>query len=166
MATESHAPGGHGHAHGHDDGAVHVHIASTQFYVGIFLALVCLTVLTVKVSYYDFGSANILIAMAIATAKASLVAVFFMHLAHDKKFNALTFVSAFLFLGVFIVFTYDDLGRRGELDNDYGGTVDLQTGQAAPGGLPATTATIDDVEGEAPKGEPAKGGAPADQKKE
>ncbi len=116
MASESHSShtaGGHGH--GHDDGAVHVHISSTQFYVGIFLALVCLTILTVKVSYYDFGSANILIAMAIATMKASLVAVFFMHLAHDKKFNAITFVSAFVFLGVFIVFTYDDLGspRRG-----------------------------------------------------
>jgi cytochrome c oxidase subunit 4 len=157
MATASHRAGDHGHRH--DDGAVHVHISSAQFYVGIFIALVALTILTVKVSYYDFGSANILIAMAIATTKASLVAIFFMHLAHDKKFNALTFVSAFLFLGIFIVFTYDDLGRRGEVDNDYGGTVDLQTGQAAPGGLPATTATINDVEegeppkaGEAPKG--------------
>jgi cytochrome c oxidase subunit 4 len=144
-----------------------VHIASTQFYVGIFVALVILTIVTVKVSYYDFGEANILIAIAIATAKASLVSIFFMHLAHDKKFNALTFVSAFLFLGIFIVFTYDDLGRRAELDNDYGGTVDLQTGQAAPGGLPATTATINDVEEEPPKGEPAKGGAaPAGEKKE
>lgn len=168
MASESfssHSSGDHGH--GHSDGAVHVHIASTQFYIGIFVALVILTILTVKVSYYDFGEANVLIAIAIATAKASLVSIFFMHLAHDKKFNALTFVSAFLFLGIFIVFTYDDLGRRAELDNDYGGTVDLQTGQAAPGGLPATTATINDVEEEPPKGEPAKGGAaPAGEKKE
>jgi cytochrome c oxidase subunit 4 len=160
MASESHSShtaGDHGHAH--DDGAVHAHIASTQFYVGIFVALVVLTIITVKVSYYDFGSANILIAIAIATAKASLVSIFFMHLAHDKKFNALTFVTAFLLLGIFIVFTYDDLGRRGEVDNAYGGTVDLQTGLAAPGGLPATTATIDDVEEAPPKGEPAKGGA-------
>jgi cytochrome c oxidase subunit IV len=157
MATESHSAGGHGH--GHDDGAVHVHIASLQFYVGIFIALVCLTILTVKVSYYDFGPANIVIAMLIATTKASLVAIFFMHLAHDKKFNALTFVSAFLFLAIFIVFTYDDLGRRGEIDNAYGGTVDLQTGIAAPGGLPATTATINDVEEEAPKGAAAPAGS-------
>ena len=157
----------HGDHGAHDDGAVHVHIASNQFYWGIFAALICLTFITVKVSYYDFGSANILIAMAVATAKASLVSLFFMHLAHDKKFNSLTFISAFLFLGIFIVFTYDDLGRRAELDNDYGGTVDLQTGQAAPGGLPATTATINDIEEEPPKGEPAKGGAsPAGEKKE
>jgi|SRR5580698_2782329 cytochrome c oxidase subunit 4 len=167
MATESHTAGDHDHGgHGHDDGAVHVHISSAQFYIGIFAALVCLTILTVKVSYYDFGSANILIAMAIATTKASLVAIFFMHLRHDKKFNALTFVAAFVFLGVFIVFTYDDLGRRGEIDNAYGGTVDLKTGIAAPGGLPATTATINDVEGEPPAGSAAPAGAGHNEKKE
>jgi cytochrome c oxidase subunit 4 len=162
MATEPHSPAAlsadphAGHGHGHDDhddgGAVHVHIASTQFYVGIFAALVCLTVLTVKVSYYDFGPANVVVAMLIATTKAALVATFFMHLRHDKLFNTLTFLAAFLFLAIFIVFTYDDLGKRGQVDNDYGGTVDPKTGLAAPGGEPATTATINDVEGEAPQG--------------
>src|ERR1700743_2667988 len=151
----------HDHGHGdHDDGAVHVHIASTQFYVGIFAALVFLTIVTVKVSYYDFGKANILVAMLIATMKASLVATFFMHLRHDKLFHTLTFLAAFLFLAIFILFTYDDLSRRGDLDNDYGGRTDLRSGQAAPGGLPATTATIDETEeGSPPKGEPAKGPA-------
>jgi cytochrome c oxidase subunit IV len=165
MATETQHAEEHGHAgHGHhDDGAVHVHIASAQFYIGIFLALVVLTILTVKVSYYDFGEANVVVAMLIATTKAGLVATFFMHLRHDKLFNTLTFLAAFLFLAIFIVFTYDDLGRRGEIDNAYGGTVDLKTGVAAAGGLPATTATIDDTEGEPP---PAKGAAPAGDKKE
>jgi cytochrome c oxidase subunit 4 len=159
MAAEHTTAGDHAHAgHGHDDGAVHVHISSVRFYVGIFACLVALTILTVKVSYYDFGSANILIAIAIATAKASLVSIFFMHLQHDKKFNALTFLSAFVFLGIFIVFTYDDLGRRGEIDNAYGGTIDVHTGIAAPGGLPATTATINDVEGEPPTGAAPAGG--------
>jgi cytochrome c oxidase subunit IV len=170
MATETqHAEehGHAGHAHDEDDGAVHVHIASAQFYIGIFLTLVALTILTVKVSYYDFGEANVIVAMAIATTKAGLVATFFMHLRHDKLFNTLTFLAAFLFLAIFIVFTYDDLGRRGQLDNSYGGTHDLRTGLPAAGGLPATTATIDDVEGEAPKGEPPKAGAaPAGDKKE
>jgi len=156
-----------------DDGAVHVHVASTQFYVGIFLALVCLTVLTVKVSYFDFGPANIIIAMLIATMKAGLVATFFMHLLHDKLFNTLAFLSAFLFLSVFIMLTYDDLGRRGQVDWVYGGTVDPRTGLAAPGGMPATSATINDVEGEPPGagGEKAapnapKGEAPKGEKKE
>src|SRR5580658_9759766 len=148
MSTAEHT---HDHAH-EDDGAVHVHIASTRFYIGIFAALICLTVATVKVSYYDFGSANIIIALAIATAKASLVAAFFMHLRHDQLFNTLAFLAAFLFLGIFILLTYDDIAKRGRLDNDYGGTVELRSGAAAPGGEPATSATQDSTEGEAPKG--------------
>src|SRR5580700_2538406 len=134
MSTE------HSHAHddAHDDGGVHVHISSTRFYIGIFAALICLTIATVKVSYYDFGSANILIAMLIATMKASLVAAFFMHLRYDKLFNTLAFLGSFLFLAVFILLTYDDLGDRGRIDFSYGGTVDPHTGQVAPGGPPAT----------------------------
>lgn len=147
MSTE------HPHAeHDHpDDGRVHVHIATARFYWGIFGALVVLTLLTVKVSYYDFGSANILIALLIATMKAGLVATFFMHLRHDSLFNTLAFLAAFLFLGVFILLTYDDIGKRGQIDNSYGGMVDQRSGVSAPGGEPATSATQDSIEGDAPK---------------
>jgi cytochrome c oxidase subunit 4 len=156
------AQGSHAvHAH-QDDGAVHVHIASSQFYWGIFGALICLTILTVKVSYYDFGQANILIALLVATMKASLVAAFFMHLRHDKLFNTIAFLSSFLFLAIFILLTYDDLGNRGRVDNDYGGRTEPRSGQAAPGGEPATTATSVSPEGEPPHGGAAheKGAAP------
>jgi cytochrome c oxidase subunit 4 len=147
MATDI----GHAPLHHDDDGAVHVHIASAQFYWAIFGALVFLTFLTVAVSYFDFGSANIVIAMLIATAKAGLVATFFMHLRHDKLFNTLTFLAAFLFLSIFILLTYDDIGRRGEVDNDYGGTIKAQTGQPAPGGEPATSATSDETNEKPPE---------------
>lgn len=156
MSTEAHAAAQTGHAASHDDGAVHVHIASTRFYWGIFGALVLLTIATVKVSYYDFGSMNTVIAMLIATMKGSLVAAFFMHLRHDKLFNTLAFLAAFLFLAIFILLTYDDLGTRARVEPDYGSVVDRETGQPAPGGAPATTATIDEVENEAP---PAAGSA-------
>jgi cytochrome c oxidase subunit 4 len=149
------------HAHA-DDGAVHVHIATTRFYWGIFFALICLTVVTVKVSYYDFGPANIVIAILIATMKASLVAAFFMHLRHDKLFNTISFLAAFLFLAVFILLTYDDLGNRARIDNSYGGRVELRTGEAAPGGEPATSATADSVSHGGP---PHGGAAPAEHEK-
>ncbi len=155
-AQKSHAHG-QGH-HAHDDGAVHVHIASSQFYWGIFAALICLTIATVRVSYYDFGSANIIIAVVIATMKASLVAAFFMHLRHDKLFNTIAFLAAFVFLAVFILLTYDDLGYRAQVDNAYGGRTDLVTGAAAPGGEPATSATSDSVAEEGPPGAHDKGG--------
>jgi cytochrome c oxidase subunit 4 len=138
----------HSHAHDHDDGGdVHVHISPSRFYWSIFGALVCLTVATVKVSYYDFGSANILIALVIATMKASLVAAFFMHLRYDKLFNTLAFLAAFLFLGIFILLTYDDVGVRAH-DHGYAQKMSLELGQQAPGGEPATSATVDDVAGE------------------
>jgi cytochrome c oxidase subunit 4 len=157
MATEhAHAHGGHDHDD--DDGAVHVHIGSNQSYVGIFLALIFLTFVTVKVSYYDFGSANIIIAMLVATMKATLVAAFFMHLRYDKLFNTLAFLGSFLFLAIFILLTYDDLGNRAKIDPSYGGMVNIETGAAAPGGAPATTATQDDVAEEAPKGGAPGGG--------
>jgi cytochrome c oxidase subunit 4 len=138
-------------AHGLDDGRVHVHVATAQFYVGIFIALVCLTILTVTVSYFDFGAFNIVVALVIASAKAALVAVFFMHLRHDSKFNALTFIASFLFLGIFIMLTYDDLGRRARIDSGYIKFLSPQTGVMAPGGLPSTTATADEA---APEGAP------------
>jgi caa(3)-type oxidase subunit IV len=149
MAADPHAEthdSHHGHAPDHDDGAVHVHIAPSRFYWAIFGALVCLTLLTVKVSYYDFGSANIVIALVIASMKASLVAAFFMHLRHDKLFNTLAFLAAFLFLALFILLTYDDVGVRAH-DHGYAQKMNLESGQQAPGGAPATSATSDDVGG-------------------
>jgi cytochrome c oxidase subunit 4 len=146
MATNDNA-----HAPHAGDGDVHVHIASTRFYWGIFSALIVLTLLTVKVSYYDFGSANIIIALVVATVKASLVAAFFMHLRHDKLFNTLAFLSAFLFLAIFILLTYDDLGIRGQRRPSYTSMVDPRTGEPAPGGEPATSATSNEMQGEAPK---------------
>jgi cytochrome c oxidase subunit 4 len=162
MSTEPHPASPYREAH--DDEHVHSHIASAKFYVGIFIALVVLTIVTVKVSYYDFGTFNILVALLIATAKASLVALFFMHLRHDNLFNSFAFLASFIFLALFILLTYDDLGRRAKLDPDYGGTTAPETGLAAPGGLPATTATAEEAPGEGPpaaKGAGGGEGAPA-----
>jgi cytochrome c oxidase subunit IV len=135
--------------HHEDDGQLHVHISSARFYWGIFGALIVLTLLTVRVSYYDFGSANIIIALVIATMKASLVAAFFMHLRHDKLFNTVAFLAAFLFLAIFILLTYDDLGFRAREVPGYILSVDPHTGEPAPGGEPATSATSNEM-GEGP----------------
>jgi cytochrome c oxidase subunit IV len=148
--------GGHSNGKGHvgsDDGSVHVHLSTARFYCGIFGALAVLTFITWRVSYYDFGPANVFVALLIATVKASLVATFFMHLRYDNLFNTLAFLAAFLFLALFILLTYDDLGRRAQVDPEYGGTVLPETGQNAPGGLPATTTTAN----ETPRGEPPTG---------
>lgn len=137
MATTETAAHHDDHGHDHDDGAVHVHIAPAQFYSGIFAALVVLTIVTVGASYIDMGAANTFVAVVIATAKASLVAAFFMHLRHDRIFNTIAFVSAFLFLAVFLFMTADDLWKRGEVDAGNGTHMFNKTGEEAPGGMPS-----------------------------
>ncbi len=77
-----------------------------------------LTVITVLAYYIplwlniSLGAGNVIIAMAIATAKASLVVLFFMGLKYDKKFNAIAFLSSLIFLGLFLAFTLLDVNTR------------------------------------------------------
>jgi cytochrome c oxidase subunit 4 len=135
------APSGHqGGHHGehHDDGAVHAHIAHPLFYWAVFGALIVLTFITVGVSYFDFGSANTVIAMLVATMKATLVATFFMHLLHDKLFNTICLVASFVFLGVFFFFTYEDTSSRNRIDEVNGSHVLVTNAQTAPGGFANT----------------------------
>ena len=70
--------------------------------------------------------------MGIATIKASLVAMFFMHLKDDNRFNVLIFVGALVFMGVFFVYTMNDTQHRGQWDNSYGTEVS-DSGEEAPG---------------------------------
>ena len=53
-----------------------------------------------------------MIAMLIATVKATIVALFFMHLRHDKPVNAIAFTSSLFFLALFIGFCMIDAKSR------------------------------------------------------
>lgn len=79
-------------------------------------ALLILTFITVFAAGVDFGSSsvNVVIALTIATIKASLVGLFFMHLLHDKPINAVVMVGGFIFLGLFLGFTLTDVTSRVE----------------------------------------------------
>jgi cytochrome c oxidase subunit 4 len=65
---------------GADSGHTH-----TGLYFKILLVLLVLTVITVGVAQVDFGAANIVVAMLVASVKASLVLAFFMHLKYENK---------------------------------------------------------------------------------
>lgn len=95
----------------------HHHVSSPAMFMSVLLALLFLTFITVAVAQFDFGSANMLIAMAIASLKASLVIAFFMHLKYDTAINKLVFLSSFLFLSLLFIFTLGDLFTR-RLDHE------------------------------------------------
>ncbi len=81
--------------HPHHDISKHV-----RRYMGVFLALLLGTVVTVAASYIPFKSneVNIAVALAIATVKATLVAAIFMHLSAERwtiyRFLIITVVFA------------------------------------------------------------------------
>ena len=94
------------HEHEHTVG----HVASIKILVTVWIALMAGTWLTVAATYVDLGALNIWIGLAIATAKAVLVALYFMHLRWDRPFNAVFFVAAVAFLLLFIGLAMMDTG--------------------------------------------------------
>jgi len=99
-------------------GAAHAHpVTGPRTYAFVLVALLVLTAVTVTAAGINFGPYNTVIALIIASLKASLVALFFMHLRHDK-FSAIIFVSGLLFLAVFMIFTLFDINTRTPLYPD------------------------------------------------
>lgn len=78
------------------------HVMPLWLLAAVWGALLVFTVITVAVTKFDFGGMNLWIAMAIATVKASLVALYFMHLRYDRPFNAVVLISALLFVTLFV----------------------------------------------------------------
>lgn len=79
---------------------------------GILLGFTLLTVVTGRM---DLGSANLPIAIGIATVKATLVVLFFMHLSESHGANRLVFVVSILFVMVLMAGVFGDLMTRNPL---------------------------------------------------
>lgn len=91
------------------------HISTDKILLGVAFALLILTVLTVGVYYVPIPAPwNIIIAMGIAVAKATLVALFFMNLYWDERFNAMLLVSGLAFFGLLVALTLMDTLFRTE----------------------------------------------------
>lgn len=85
-----------------EHGSTLVHVVPMRVLVTVWLGLMILTVITVAVTWVDLGSLNLWLAMAIATLKASLVLLYFMHMRYDHPFNAIVFIGALLFVMLFV----------------------------------------------------------------
>jgi cytochrome c oxidase subunit 4 len=92
-------------------------------YLVVYLALLAFTGLTVITGRIDLHGANIFIALAIATTKATLVVLFFMHLWDSGGVNRLVFVVSVLFVAVLLAGVFGDLLTRPPLALPYGGPI-------------------------------------------
>jgi cytochrome c oxidase subunit 4 len=81
-------------------------------YVVIWMALLAFTITTVVTGHMDLGAANLPLAMVIATVKASLVVLFFMHLWDAEGINRLVFGVAVVFVVVLLLGVFGDLLTR------------------------------------------------------
>jgi len=84
------------------------HVVEVRTLLGAFAGLIALTAVTVAVSYFDFGAVNLFVALGVATAKAALVALWFMHLRYENGLYAFIFLVGVAFLGLFLVIVMFD----------------------------------------------------------
>jgi len=99
----------------HLDHAPEVHVTSLAVYFGVFAALAAGTLLTWYASLIDLGMWNTPVALIIATIKAVLVILFFMHVIHSSRLTWVVVVGAFLWLAVMFVLFFADYLTRGWL---------------------------------------------------
>lgn len=88
------------------------HVVPRKVYFSVFIALLILTVLTTEIAYVDLGPWNTVVALIIAVTKASLVAMFFMHLRWSVQFMRLVLVAAVFWLMIMITLTLSDTLTR------------------------------------------------------
>jgi len=101
----------HSTEHAHENPG---HIVPNRILIPTGIALLFLTLVTVLVAKVHLGEANIYVAMGIAVLKASLVALFFMHLRWDRPFNQIVFVGSLFFVALFIAFVMADTAEYQE----------------------------------------------------
>jgi cytochrome c oxidase subunit 4 len=119
----------HTHSGGEHTDEVRHEPLPIRIYAGVLGALGVLTAFTVWIAQFHFGEWNMMVAMAVAVTKASLVVLFFMNLRYDHDhLNRVIFVSALLFLGIYLAGTFSDIFTRGDVDPWRGQAAEMKGG--------------------------------------
>lgn len=89
-------------------------IVPVRIYLAVFAALMALTVITVWIATIDLGDWNVVMALVVATIKAALVLLFFMHLRHSGSLLWIVLGSSFVFVALLIGLVGSDVFTRGD----------------------------------------------------
>jgi cytochrome c oxidase subunit 4 len=91
----------------------HSESSSLTTYFAVWAALLVGTYITYKAAFLDLGRFNAAVALIIATTKALLVALFFMHLkGASEKLLKLVVISTIFFLFILMALAMADYGTR------------------------------------------------------
>ena len=88
------------------------HVIPARVYYMVFATLLLLTLVTVEVAFYDLGILTFQVALLIATTKATLVILYFMHVRYGGGLTGIFVAAGFIFLAILIAFTLFDLVSR------------------------------------------------------
>jgi len=89
------------------------HVSSLKLYIGIWITLLIGTGLTVAVAKIPLGPFNAIVALSIATIKATLVVLFFMHVKYThEKLTRVIIISALFWLFILLALSMADYATR------------------------------------------------------
>ncbi|KAF0198798.1 MAG: cytochrome c oxidase subunit IV [Bacteroidetes bacterium] len=90
----------------------HHHIVEYKNHILVLFLLIALTVITVAITSVELGPYNTAAAMVIASIKAAIVLMYFMHLRFDQKiYRFMATIVILIFFAVIIVTFFDYLYR-------------------------------------------------------
>ena len=89
------------------------HVAPKSMYYAVFAALIVGTALTVAVAFVDLGPLNNVLMLGIASTKALLVILFFMHVRWGTRLTWVVVASGFFWLLILFSVTMTDFLTRG-----------------------------------------------------
>ena len=94
------------------------HIIEPYVYYRVFGLLVILFIATVAVAFFDLSKmlnwppANIVVALIIAVAKATVIVLYFMHVKYSSRLTQVFAMSALVWLSLLFIFTFADYFTR------------------------------------------------------
>ena len=88
-------------------------ITDPKVYVRTCVVLLALLALTWAIAYVDLGPFNLIVALAVAIAKAMVIALFFMHIKGSSRVLHLAAVAGVIWLLFLISLTLGDYATRG-----------------------------------------------------
>jgi cytochrome c oxidase subunit 4 len=88
------------------------HVVPPRVYLTIFAALLALTATTTAVAFVDLGVMNVVVMLAIAVVKATLVVLFFMHVRYSPRLTGVVVASGFVWFALLVGLTLSDYLTR------------------------------------------------------
>ena len=89
------------------------HIVPVRVYITIFMVLLVGTALTVWAAFVDFPwRLNTIVALTIATIKATFVVLYFMHVRYSTRLIWVIFAAALFWMAILFALTFSDYQTR------------------------------------------------------